>query len=93
MYDNLCHRMITVNSPLQQFSPNVSAGAGLLCDIAVVVVDAKEVTVCISIIADWSLSIHMLFKVHRIYLQDLFVSHIKKDATSLTLYKCLIKFA
>jgi hypothetical protein len=85
--------MITANSPLQQLSPNVSAGADLLCDIAVVLGDAKEGTVCISIIAAWSLSIHMLFYVHRIHLRDLFVSHINKDATLLALYKCVIKFA
>jgi hypothetical protein len=58
----------------------------LLCDIAAVLGDAKKGTVSISVVAVWSLSIHMLFKVHRIYLQDLFVSHISKDATSLTLY-------
>lgn len=85
--------MITANSPLQQLAPNVSAGAGLLCDTAAVLGDAKEGTVCISIIAAWSLSIHMLFNVHRIYLRDLFVSLIKKDATLLTLHKCVIKFA
>ena len=78
--------MITANSPLQQLSPNVLAGAGLLFDIAAVFGDAKEGTVCISITAALSLSVHMLFNVNRIYLQDLFVSHISKDATSLTLY-------
>jgi hypothetical protein len=85
--------MITANSPLQQLSPNVSAGEGLLCDIAAVFGEAKEGTICISITAAWSLSIHMLFNVYRIYLRDLFVSHINKDTTLLTLYKCFIKFA
>jgi len=60
--------------------------------LAVVFGDAKEVTVCIYIYiyiyitAALSLSIQMLFNVHRIYLQDLFVSDISKDTTSLTLY-------